>query len=142
MSLRRIKETGGEVRSAGTGIVRAPETAGQEINSHHSEKWERKKTIRSKKRTNTRIHGKYDEVNQRRTQESQTRIPEETQSGKAAQAPRLRTWIEKAQSQETGPRTGEAVDGTLLKHLAFGRWRSCDPQGRQLTGCRALMAEI
>lgn len=35
-------------------------------------------TIRIEKRINTRIHGKHSEVNERRTQESQTHCPQET----------------------------------------------------------------
>src|SRR5579864_1149092 len=78
-----------------------------------------------------RIHGKHDKANQRRTQESQTRRPKETQGGKAAQAPRLSTRIEKAQGQETGPRTGEAV-------RAGAELRSADSRGRLSPHVQAL----
>jgi hypothetical protein len=56
-----------------------------------------------------RIHGQYSRVEQRRTQESQTRRPQEDKSGKAEEAARLRARVEEAQGEEAGSRTIEAV---------------------------------
>jgi hypothetical protein len=59
------------------------------------------------------IHGEYDEVKQRRTQEIKAHRAQETQSRKTAQASRLSSRIEKAEGQEAGPRPGEAVAAGL-----------------------------
>jgi hypothetical protein len=68
------------------------------------------------------IHGKHIDTQQRRTQEIQTRRTQKAQSRKAAQAPRLRSRIEKAQGQETGPRPGQAVKAAFgIQHLAFSQ---------------------
>jgi hypothetical protein len=59
-----------------------------------------------------RVHGKYNEVEQRRTQKSETYRAQEAQGGQAAEAPRLSSRIEEAEGQEVGPRPGEAVGVT------------------------------
>lgn len=78
----------------------------------------------------TRNHGKYKKVKQRRTQEKQANCPQEGQSGKAEEAPRLRARIEKAQGEKAGTRPGEAV--ALVKH--FRAWATAHARlliGRQ-----------
>lgn len=68
-------------------------------------------------------HGKHKKAGQRRTQESKTRITQESENRKAAEAAGIRSRIEKAQSEEDGARRGEAVETALgTWHLAFGPW--------------------
>jgi hypothetical protein len=66
-----------------------------------------------------RVHGKYNKTQQRRSEENKAHRPQETQGGKAAQAPRLSSRIEEAEGQEIGPRPGEAVKAALARALSF-----------------------
>jgi hypothetical protein len=65
--------------------------------------------IQETKKEEKRIHGKYNQTKQRRTQEEQANRPQESESGKAEEATRLCARIEEAESEETGARSGEAV---------------------------------
>ena len=81
------------------------------------EKRPRKET--NKKETN-RNHGKYSESNQRRTQKKQASLPQEKQSGKAQEAPRLRARIEEAEGEETGAWPSETLEfGEILTVRAW-----------------------
>jgi hypothetical protein len=60
-----------------------------------------------------RIHGKYKEANQGRTQEIKTHRPQESEGGKAAEAPGICSWLKEAQSEEDGARRGQAVRTAL-----------------------------
>jgi DNA helicase-2/ATP-dependent DNA helicase PcrA len=80
--------------------------------------------LRTQKPKGTRqiIHGKHQEVEQRRSQESKARIAQENQSGKAQKAAGLRPWIEEAQSEEAGARPGEAVVVRRCHQGARAQW--------------------
>jgi hypothetical protein len=56
-----------------------------------------------------RVHGKYIDIKQRRTQEDEADRSQETQGGQAVEAPRVSSWVEEAEGQEVGPRPGEAL---------------------------------
>jgi hypothetical protein len=59
-------------------------------------------------------HGKYKQVEQRGTEESQARRAQEKKDGKSAEASRIRARLGEAQSEEDGTRHGEAVDKEAL----------------------------
>jgi hypothetical protein len=65
------------------------------------------------------IHGKHSRTNQGRTQEIKAHRPQEGESGKAQEAPRLRPRIEKAQGEEVGSRPVEAVKLAALEIRAW-----------------------
>ena len=69
-------------------------------------------------------HGKYIKAEQRRTQESQTRLAQEAKGGKAAEAAGICTRLEEEQGEEAGARSGEAV-----KQLAWRLGNVADSAG-------------
>jgi hypothetical protein len=74
-------------------------------------------------KSRTGLHGKHNCTQQRRTQESETHRAEEAQNRVSIKAPRIRTRVEEAESQEDGARTGEALEQgcpTLVAHFATG----------------------
>jgi hypothetical protein len=58
------------------------------------------------------FHGQYIKAQQGRTQKVKTHRAQKGEGRKAEEAPRLRSRIEKAQGEETGTRSVEAVKGT------------------------------
>jgi hypothetical protein len=62
-------------------------------------------------------HGKYKQVEQRGTEESQARRAQEEKDGDSAEASRIRARFGEAQSEEDGTRHGEALD-----RAALGNW--------------------
>ena len=89
----RIKKAGGEVCPAGAGIRRIGELSNLVIlelgNSRLPQGWFKLLNCTITKLLSKKaVHGKHNQANQRRTQESQTHRPQETQGGEAAEAPR------------------------------------------------------
>jgi hypothetical protein len=60
-----------------------------------------------------RIHGKHKDTDQGRTQESKANSPQESEGGETAEATGVRTWLEKAQSEEDGTRRGETLRSAI-----------------------------
>jgi hypothetical protein len=71
-------------------------------------------------RIDTYIHGKHITVEQGRTEESKTHGAQKTQSRKASEGTGLSAWLEEAESEEVGARSGEAVS----QFPAFGNQHS------------------
>jgi hypothetical protein len=70
-----------------------------------------------------RNHGQYIEAVPRRSKKIQTHCAQEAQGGKTVETARLSTRIEKAQSQETGARSGKTVRKKAFgtQHSALGQ---------------------
>ena len=68
----------------------------------------RKQNLRLK-RINNSFMANTTKLSREERKKVETNRPQETQGGKAAEAPRLRSRIEEAEGQEVGPRPGEAV---------------------------------